>query len=660
MKPILTLASAVVLLLAAPALAGRVDALDPGPNLSVDGLPPVPSGLVEAVRPYAEIRGAAFRSWHPARREMLISTRFSETDQIHLVDRPGGDRRQLTFLPEPIGWASFDPRGGSSFVFSSDTGGDEFFQLYRYDLADGRITLLTDGSKRHFGGPWSNRGDRILFDRVDADAEGAFTEIWVVDPRVPDSKRKVTTLRGGGWGLADWSLDDSQLLLEEQVSARESSLWLIDIATGRQRRVTPDPAAGKVVWSNGRFADDGRSLFVSTNSGGEFRQLALLQIEEGKLEILTPDLQWDVTAVELSPAGSVLAFLTNEGGWSRLYLLDTTTRLRRAVGALPAGVATGLRWHENGKELAVTVSSARISGDVFVVDAPSLRVERWTHSETGGLDPATFVEPTDIEWPSFDGRRISGFLYQPNPARFAGKRPVIVDIHGGPEGQSRPDFRGASNFWVSELGVAVLYPNVRGSTGYGKTFVGLDDGFGREGSYEDIRTPARLDREEPASRRRSRHGHRRQLRRPHDVRRRHPDERPHPLCGAGGRNLQPPDLPRAHPGLPARPAPRRVRRRARSEDARVPGADRAAQSRRLDPQADLRRPRPQRPSRAVDRVGSDRASGARQRSAGVVPGRRGRGAWLQEEEQPELPALRHGVVREAVPSELTSRRNALR
>ncbi|HEX2466426.1 MAG TPA: prolyl oligopeptidase family serine peptidase, partial [Thermoanaerobaculia bacterium] len=483
--PIRTLASAVALLLVAPALSGRPDTLDPGPKLSLDGLPPVPSALVEAVRPYTEIRGAAFRSWDPARREMLISTRFGETDQIHIVDRPGGDRRQLTFLPEPIGWASYHPRGGS-FVFSSDTGGAEFFQLYRYDFADSTITLLTDGAKRHIGGPWSNRGDRLAFDKVDADAQGAFTEIWVVDPRYPESKREVATLRGGGWGLADWSLDDSELLLEEQVSASESSLWLIDIASGRQRRVTPDPAAGKAVWSNGRFADTGRTLFVSTNSGGEFRQLAALQIENGKLEILTPDLRWDVTAVELSPAGTVLAFLTNEGGWSRLYLLDTTTRVRRAVGALPAGVASGLRWHENGKELAVTVSSARNSGDVFVVDAPSLRVERWTRSETGGLDPASFVEPTEIEWQSFDGRAISGFLYQPDPARFPGRRPVIVDIHGGPEGQSRPDFRGTSNFWVSELGIAVVYPNVRGSTGYGKTFVGLDDGFGREGSYEDI------------------------------------------------------------------------------------------------------------------------------------------------------------------------------
>ena len=169
------------------------------------------------------------------------------------------------------------------------------------------------------------------------------------------------------------------------------------------------------------------------------------------------------------------------------------------------------------------MSSARVSGDVFVVDAPSGRVERWTHSETGGLDPRRFVEPTEIEWISFDGREITGLLYPPDPARFAGKRPVIVDIHGGPEGQSRPSFRGAANYWISELGIAVIYPNVRGSLGYGKTFVDLDDGFGREGSYEDIKRAARLDRGQPTSRRRSRHGHGRQLRRPHDLRHRHPD-----------------------------------------------------------------------------------------------------------------------------------------
>ena len=460
--------------------------IDPGPNLTADGLPPIPASLVASVRPYTELRTAAFRSWHPERREMLITTRFGETDQIHRVQSPAGDRRQLTFLEEPVSWASYDPRDARSFVYSSDTGGNEFFQLYRFDPGTAKSTLLTDGVKRHFAGPWSNGGELLSFVRVDADKDGAFTEIWVIDPRQIESRRKVTTLRGGGWGLADWSPDDTQILLREQISEGLSSLWLVDVASGRQRRATPEPGESDVAWGAGRFSADGETIFVTTDLKSEFRQLAALRLEDGKLDVLTADIPWDVGTVERSRSGRKLAFVTNEAGFSRLYLLDTAKRKRRAIDGLPDGAADGLRWHANENDLALTVSSARIGGDVFVVDARNGKVERWTSSETGGLDPATFVEPTPIEWESFDGRKIPGLLYQPDAARFRGKRPVIIDIHGGPEGQARPSFRGAANYWSTERGIALLYPNVRGSLGYGKTFVDLDNGRLREGSYQDI------------------------------------------------------------------------------------------------------------------------------------------------------------------------------
>jgi dipeptidyl aminopeptidase/acylaminoacyl peptidase len=502
-------AAAAIAWLLAPALFASGDAIEPGANLQADGVPPIPVELAEEVRPYTEMRSASFRGWHPERREMLVATRFGDTDQLHRVERPSGARRQLTFFREPIGPASYDPRDGRSIVLSRDTGGDELYQLYRHDLDTGRAALLTDGAKRHFAGPWSNGGDLLAFEKIDADAEGAFTEIWVVDPRRPDSsRRRITTLRGGGWGFADWSPDDTQILLVERVSSSRSSLWLLEVASGGLRRVTPDPGAGKVAWDGGRFSADGKTVYVTTDLRGEFRQLGALRLApemlssissashdvgaedgavDGAIEILSADLPWDVTAVELSPDGTTVAFLTNEGGPSRLYLLDLASRQRRAVG-LPTGVAGDLRWHDNGRDLALTLSSARASGDVHVVDAPSGRIERWTESETGGLDPARFVEPTEIGWTSFDGRRITGLLYPPDSARFPGRRPVIVDIHGGPEGQERPSFRGEDNVWTSELGIAVIYPNVRGSTGYGKTFHALDDGFSREGSYEDIRT----------------------------------------------------------------------------------------------------------------------------------------------------------------------------
>ena len=477
--------AALAVLLGSP-LSAANDTIEPGPNLHVDGLPAIPAALADLVRPYTEIRSAAFRSWHPERREMLIATRFGDTDQVHRVERPGGARRQLTFFLEPVGTASYDPRDGDSFVVSRDRGGDEVFQLYRQDLDTGRSTLLTDGVARHLAGPWSNRGDLLAFAKIDADAEGAFTEIWVVDPPRPESKRRIETLRGGGWGIADWSPDDSQLLLVERVSSNDSSLWLLELASGQRRRVTPEQGGEKVAWDGGRFSADGKTIFVTTDLRGEFRQLAALGLDDGALEILTADLPWDVTGLELSKRGDTLAFLTNEGGPSRLYLLDVASGRRRAVAGLPVGVAEGLRWHDNGTDLALTLSSARSSGDVYGVDARTDTIERWTESETGGLDAARFVLPTEIGWTSFDGRRITGSLAPPDPIRFPGRRPVIIDIHGGPEGQARPSFRGVANLWPTELGIAVIYPNVRGSTGYGKTFLALDDGFAREGSYQDI------------------------------------------------------------------------------------------------------------------------------------------------------------------------------
>jgi dipeptidyl aminopeptidase/acylaminoacyl peptidase len=155
------------------------------------------------------------------------------------------------------------------------------------------------------------------------------------------------------------------------------------------------------------------------------------------------------------------------------------------VPKLPVGVIGGLNWHENGREIAFTVTSARSPADVYSVNLANSAVSRWTFSETGGLNTANFSEPELVKWKSFDGKTISGFLYKP-AAKFTGKRPVIINIHGGPEGQSRPVFLARNNYYLNELGVALIYPNVRGSLGYGKSFAESDNGFKREDTYKDI------------------------------------------------------------------------------------------------------------------------------------------------------------------------------
>ena len=464
-------------------------AIAPNENLLVQEIPAIGAGAAEAARPYTDIRSAGFGGWHPIEREMLISTRFGATTQVHAVDRPLGARSQLTFFAEPLRAASYDPSEGKFFVFTKDTGGDEFYQIYRFDLETGRSILLTDGEKRHARGPFSNAGDRLAFERVDANKDGAFTDFFTVDPRSAQSRRKVLRVDGGGWGVLDWSRDDQQWLMSEYISINQSHLWLFDFATGAMRRISKDRDAQggeKVSHRGGVFSADGKAVYVSTDLGGEFRELTRIDLATGDYQALTADIPWDVSGFELSPDGSTIAFLTNEQGFSKLYLLDVPSGEHRLGPKLPIGVVGGLEFHPKGDELAFRLTSAKTAGDVYSVRLSTGELERWTKSETGGLDTEQFVDPELVTWTSFDDRKITGFLYRPDAEKFPGKRPIIVNIHGGPEGQSRPTFKGRTNYYINELGLAVLYPNVRGSAGFGKSFLQLDNGFLRADSYKDI------------------------------------------------------------------------------------------------------------------------------------------------------------------------------
>ncbi|HEY0080297.1 MAG TPA: prolyl oligopeptidase family serine peptidase [Pyrinomonadaceae bacterium] len=469
----------------------------PGDNLVVEGIPKIPASLAEKVGRYTELRSAVLTSWHPVRREMLISTRFADAAQAHLVRMPGGARRQLTFFDETVRGASFPPKGGDFFVFSKDIGGNEFFQLYRYDMATGDVTLLTDGKSRNTGMRWAKADNRIAFGSTRRN--GRDVDIYVMDAADPKSARLLLQNESGGWGVGDWSPDDRKLVVGETISANESYLWLVDVASGEKTLLTPKGGAEATSYGGARFSLDGRGLYVTTDRDNEFKRLAYLDLATREHTYLTTDIKWDVGDFELSPDGRTIAFVTNEDGISRLHLLDTRTRREISVPKLPVGLISGLEWHRNGKELGFNFVSSRTTSDVYSLDVSTGKVERWTESETGGLNIENFSEPELIRWKSFDGQSISGFLYLP-PARFTGKRPVVINIHGGPEGQARPTFLGRNNFFLNEMGVALIYPNVRGSSGYGKTFLKADNGFKREETYKDIgalldwiRTDPRLD-----------------------------------------------------------------------------------------------------------------------------------------------------------------------
>jgi dipeptidyl aminopeptidase/acylaminoacyl peptidase len=447
--------------------------------LIADGIPEVPAELAAETRPYMENRSAGFVGWHPVDKSMLISTRFGNTAQIHRVAMPMGARKQLTFEAEPVGGATWAPKSGDIMLVQKDIGGNEFYQIYA--MKNGRLELLTDGKSRNGLNAWSKDGELIAY--TSTKRNGTDNDIYIMNPRDPASARMVAEVKGGGWGVADFAPDKSWALVAQYVSVQKVNLNRLDLATGAMTPIGDH--AKTIAYSGGQFAPDG-TLWVTSDEGSDFQRLGTLDPATGKFTPKGPAEKWDVDTFDIADDGRFLAYVVNEAGMSKLRLMDLKSGALRTVDALPAGIIGGLDIAPWG-EIGVTFTSARSAADAFSIDPRTLKITRWTESETGGLDVTKNVEPELVTIKSFDGLSVSGFLYRPDPAKFPGKRPMIMNVHGGPEGQSRPGFQGRSNYLLNELGVAIFYPNVRGSTGYGKTFVSLDNGpFKREDSVKDM------------------------------------------------------------------------------------------------------------------------------------------------------------------------------
>ncbi len=485
MRRTIWLATAAVTVSAVAALLTSAVHAQPAPApaiprpaaITADGMPPLPDSLRVATQPYLEYRTASVLGWNPATRGLLISTRFGNAAQLHEVARAGADRRQISFEAEPIVDASYAPVAGAPLLVRKDVGGGEFFQLY--SLTAGQLTLLTDGKSRNEGGTWSRDGKLVGFTSTRRD--GTAGDLYVIDPRAPGTARMVHQVAENGWNFDDFAPGNAKALVTRGISAEKSEVFELDLASGALTRLTPEGAA--TAWSEPRYAPDG-SIYVIADVGSDFARLGTLA-RGGGFKPVSPETKWDVETYRIADDGSFIAYVVNEDGASKLRRLDRKTGQVRTL-ALPTGVIGGLEIAPWG-DIAVSLDGARSPADAWVVDGKTGKATRWTTSETGGLDPAQNREPELVRVESFDGLEVSGLLYRPDPARFPGKRPLIFSIHGGPEGQSRPGFQGRNNYYLNALGVALFYPNVRGSTGYGKRFLGLDNGpFKREDSVKDI------------------------------------------------------------------------------------------------------------------------------------------------------------------------------
>lgn len=462
---------------------GTKNNVTPNENLISQNIADIPRELASQVKKYSEARGASLTEIHPTKNEIIINTRFSSTAQLHRITQPMGARTQITFFDEPVSNASYEPLKGDYLIYSKDIGGNEFGQLYKLDLKTLQSTLLTDGGRSQNGGiTWRKDGKGFYYSSTKRN--GGDRDIYYMDPNDPKSNKLVLQVKGGGWGISDISNDGKKLLISEYVSANESHIWLLETESAKLSEVTDRKSTG-IIQSGASFSDATDEIWFVTDKDNEFERLATMNLTTKKVDFHTSKINWNVENYNLSEDKKTIVFITNEAGINKMYLMKTADKSYAAVKNIPIGLIGAAAFAKNNQSLFFTQSTAQTASDVYKLSLNTGAVERWTESELGEMQQADMSLPKFIEWNSFDGLKISGFYY-PAAAKFTGKRPVLINIHGGPEGQSMASFLGSNNYYTNEMGVALIFPNVRGSSGFGKTFIAKDNGFLREDSVKDI------------------------------------------------------------------------------------------------------------------------------------------------------------------------------
>jgi dipeptidyl aminopeptidase/acylaminoacyl peptidase len=403
------------------------------------------------------------------------------------VGAAGGWPEQLTFYTDRVDFVRWSP-DGTGLLFGKARGGDENAQLFWMSPDGAQVRQLTDAPKiRYNFGAWSADGRHISY--ASNKRNPNFFDIYTMD--VATGQESLVYQQDGSNAAAAWS-GDGRFIVVSRASdtlSLDNDLYLVELATKGVTHLTPHTGAAQ--FGNVHFTRDGRALILSTNVAGEWQSLARMDLATRKIDSVT-NAMWDTDASEMSADGRLLAYALNREGFSELYVRKLTDAgigsERDTPVVLPGkGVVGGLEFSSDGRKLAFTFAGARHNADVWLYDLRTRRLEQVTRSSRAGIPQSSFVEPQLIRYKTFDGREIPAWYYKPQPAatKVAAMLPVIISVHGGPEGQERPGFNPTYQYFLSR-GYAVLAPNVRGSTGYGKTFTHLDDVKLREDSVKDL------------------------------------------------------------------------------------------------------------------------------------------------------------------------------
>jgi dipeptidyl aminopeptidase/acylaminoacyl peptidase len=535
-------------------------------TLTTELIPELPKEARAGLERYLDVRRADVVGWDAKGPGLYVLTRLANVTQLHRVDAPLGMRRQITFGSEGVDAFVASPdseRGGGILV--ADEGGNEYTQLYLLDARGGQ-RLITDGKSRNEAPVWTADGARIAYSSTQRNARDF--DLWTFDVTRPDAAPELAYEASGKWTALDWAPAGDVLLALHDISATKAELAVIQPRKGVVQAIEVAPAGTDVAFDDGVFASSGQGIYYLSDHGGEFRALWYRDLKTGQSRRLSGELSWDFEHVWASPDRKLLALTLNEAGWSKLLIYDTEAQRFRENLELPLGIINRLAFSPDGRRLALTIEGGRAVGDVHVVELGGAKARpalvRWTDSELGGLDPDKFHPPELIEYATFDGRKVPALVYTPDGA---GPHPVVMNIHGGPEGQSRPIFNPLNEYLVSELGIAVVLPNVRGSTGYGRSYTLLDNGERREDSVKDIGALLDWIASQPSFRLEARGRDGRVLRRLHVARDGCNLRQPSGGRGRRGRHLQFRHLFGEHQGVSARSATGRIRRRTRARHA---------------------------------------------------------------------------------------------
>jgi len=460
-------------------------------QLVLQGVPDIPPGLVARLNQYQNVRSATILDWTRSGKGMYIRTRFGDISQIHKVHAAGGTRLQLTWFQEPVGQVTRREKS-EQLAITMDNGGGEQDQIFLFDPETAKMRRVTDGESRNRRVSWNRSGTAMAFQSTRRN--GRSNDLWMMNPDKADSQQLLLEAPEGTWyGPADFSNDGKYLLVQQFINVDDSRIFVLRLKDRNLQFLAGNeefPSANRAI----SFDRKGDGFYFITNERGRAAELAWQPLSPDQERIyITSRIPWDVTEFALSNDGKRGAFVTNEEGASRLYLLNTKTGSFTLVNNIPLGIISGLKFNPDNRRIAMSVSTAQSPSDVYVLNLgrnprSAKTLVRWTYSEVGGLDTRSFIQPRLFHYPTFDmnrdkQREVPAFIYRPESKEPA---PVIIYVHGGPESQYRPAFSSTFQMWAAELGAAIIAPNIRGSAGYDSEYLALDNAGLREDAIKDI------------------------------------------------------------------------------------------------------------------------------------------------------------------------------